>query len=313
MRNAAVWTIMYWGAVFVVFRWLFNFNIFSGAHWHHIMHAQLSGFAGLTFGIVSIALIPIYISTVTIILRTGKPLITIPLPRIFAPKPAPAPEPAPVAPDPNVIVIAADPVNLPEGMPAEMRASYLRARRYGAQFPMPKPKPATPAPTNDADTTPAQMPGELPIPSNFDFEDDVAAPSFDTPVFNDISFDTPSDNANTAAPPTDDTADNSIAVIADYLTTAGRRFTVTDDVIICDDMAIAAHTDADFWVADDDNWFATGKTRPSPIAALHRAAGDGGRRAILYLGATNILDLDTLRAKWTDDGITVITDLNDIE
>ena len=316
-KNAAIWTLAYWACAFVIFRWLFNFNIFSGAHWHHVMHAHLTGFAGLTFGIVALALLPIYISTTAVILRTGKPLITIPLPPIFTRKPA-APEPAPAAPDPSIVVISPDPVSLPPDMPAEMRAPYLRARRYGVQFPAPKPAATTDASPTDAGAA-QQMPGELPIPTDFDFDSPMGeVPSFDTPVFSDINFDTPPQDNTTAAPAQTDAPDTTdtttnLAPVTEHLHAMGREFKIVDDLIICDDMVIATHTDPDFWVADDDNWFAAGKTRPSPIMALNAAAGDGGRRAILYLGATNIMDIETLRPQWESEGITIITDLSDLD
>lgn len=77
-------------------------------------------------------------------------------------------------------------------------------------------------------------------------------------------------------------------------------------LIFATDMAIAIHDDTDFWIADADNWFATGKQKPSPIAALLRTA-DTGRRPVLYLGAQNIMNIDELRENWQADGICVIT------
>ena len=89
-------------------------------------------------------------------------------------------------------------------------------------------------------------------------------------------------------------------------------FTTTNDIIITDKHAIIAHTDNDFWVTDPDNWFATGKTRPSPIASVIAMANEHKVTPVLYLGAQNILDLETLIPEWESNGIKVITDLSEI-
>lgn len=287
------------------------------------MHAHLIGFPGFVFGILILAMIPLYVATTAIVLRTGKPLITIPLPRIPAifRRPASAAEPAPEPkPDTNILRIAEDPTEMPPGMPVEMRAQYLRARKYGPMFSTNPTETNTPP---DAREMQSGTIGELPIPTDFDFDvpdTDDNGPHF-APMFSDIDFDSPHDApaaamANTPTSPVTDVAvpatDPDIESVTDYLRTTGHEFTLQDDIIISDGVAIAVHTDPDFWIADDAAWFATGKTRPSPIVALNAAAALHSVKPVLYLGATNIMDLDTHRATWQDAGITVVTDLNDI-
>ena len=53
----------------------------------------------------------------------------------------------------------------------------------------------------------------------------------------------------------------------------------------------------DFWIADEIDWFAPGKQKPSPIVELFTAARDNGVRPILYLAAKNVMDLEKLEQK----------------
>lgn len=313
-KYALWWTVWYIFGTYIILKYLFNFSIFSATQWHKLMYAHLYGFAGFVFGILILAAVPLYVATTTIVIRTKKPLLTIPLPKIPAcvkhivtlfHQPAPEPAPAP-APTPEPEQPQSDHIDLPADMPAEMRASYVRARKYGSSFAIAQHNlnhinESTTAPTD------AAKPGELPIPTDFDF-DVPDTPADDTPVFSDVPMftDIDFDAPNTA------TTDNYNDAVLKRLAATGRETTVINDIVIADGMAIASHTDDDFWIADAETWFAPGKTRPSPIAALTRVATENNAKPILYLGATNIMDLDTLRPTWESAGITVITKLSEI-
>lgn len=324
-RKAAIWwTVGYIACTYAILKLMFNFSIFSAENWHRLMHAHLHGFAGFVFGILILAMVPLYVATTAIVLRKGKPLFTIPMPnlpaaikkRIHPTPPEPKPEPEP---DPNIIKIADAPTELPPGMPLEMRAPYMRVRRYGATVPIADTITATENLDADTDTT---LPGELPVPSDFDFDapitdtaPDNTIPSFDMPVFSDINFDAPdekSERDTSAATQTDADETNQNAAIMEYLRATGREFTMDGDVIISGNIAIASHTDNDFWITEGDAWFATGKTRTSPISALQAAAAQHNVQPVLYLGAMNIMDLDTHRADWESAGIKIITTPADI-
>ncbi len=96
------------------------------------------------------------------------------------------------------------------------------------------------------------------------------------------------------------------------LAAAGRTARPDGEFIICDEYLIATHTDTDFWIADDIDWFAGGQQRPSPVAAVIARAAELKMKPVLYLGATNILDLDARITAWESDGVRVIKDLAEL-
>jgi hypothetical protein len=75
---------------------------------------------------------------------------------------------------------------------------------------------------------------------------------------------------------------------------------------------VAIHDDDDFWIADSENWFASGKQKPSPAAAAIAAAKDADATPVLLLRSENIMDLESLREKWKSDGIKIIKDLSEL-
>jgi hypothetical protein len=77
-------------------------------------------------------------------------------------------------------------------------------------------------------------------------------------------------------------------------------------------LAIAVHDDPDFWIADDGDWFATGKQKPSPANEAIAAAAACGGRAALYLAESNIMNLDALRREWESRGLRVISSLHEL-
>ena len=93
----------------------------------------------------------------------------------------------------------------------------------------------------------------------------------------------------------------------EYLTQHGQKFTIENGIVITDTDAIITHADPDFWIADNETWFAAGRQKPSPADAVLSLSAARGVRPVLYLAQTNILDLDARRAQWRQDGITVIT------
>ena len=311
-KYAFIWTICYVLVMWAVLKYMFNFDMFSGAQWNILFHAQLRGFPGFVFGILILAAIPLYIATTMVIYRTKKPLFTIKLPSFLQPvkiqtDKAPDTTPPPPTPTPEKSV--------PQKVyPTEMRAAFARARAHTG--PTPKSNfdiTNITAPKPSAQQTPElSQPGELPLPSDFDIStqsDESDIPSF-TPVFSDIDFDTPPDQPPTS--PTDE-PENDLTPVTEYLSKNGTEFTVTDNIIFTSRDAIAAHNDPDFWVADNETWFAAGKQKPSPADAVLAAGTERGLRPVLYLGQKNIMDLDIRCTQWKNSGITVITDLDELK
>ena len=338
-KHAIKWTIGYIIVMWAILYFLFNFNMFDGHMWHRLMHARLHGFAGHVFGLLILAALPLYMASTTLIIRTKKPLIEVPVPKIplpqfLRPKPKPATDTAPESGGdtpslgPNEETIKVD---LSPDIPAELRPAYRRAHHHMGQlqtsiFNSIDIKQTT-GKTNTPDNTPeiTDMSGDtFPLPTDFD----IPADTNDTPIFTEIptfstiDFDTPINQepeTSTETPEpkitnntqsTDYIAD--LTQLTEHLDKNNHPYQIIGNLIVTDTQAIACHTDPDFWVIDTENWFASGKVRPSPIAQVTQYANDHELQPVIYLGATNILDLDNYITEWQSAGITVITDIPEI-
>ena len=231
-KYAIIWTLCYVAITWAILFFLFNFSIFSAPQWRHLMRAQLRGFPGFVFGILILAALPLYVATTTLIVRTKKPLITIPITKIKIPalfkatttEPAPTPEPESETPTLGPDEVDT-PTELPPDMPAELRFAFIRARNnigrvQTSAFNAPQ---QTSAP-NMSDTQKINE-TSFPLPTDFDLE--IPTPEMDTmPTFTEINFDEPD-----ATPDTDtqtDTNDNSELI--KYLTENNKAYS-TDDTI----------------------------------------------------------------------------------
>lgn len=282
---------------------LFNFDMFSSDAWFRLTHSHLHGFGGFVFGILILAALPLYAATTTIILRTKKPLFGIPIPKFISSAFAPsAPPPAEPEPEPQKTEPATPIETFPADMPTELRGAFMRARRGGSRIqisafdnshligtPQPVMTPATN--TTSAAATVTDTADDFPLPMDFETSDIPDTDISSIPSFTDISFDTTPDAPTTAA--TEPQKDG--------------------EFIIQNNNIIFIHNDPDFWIADDADWFASGKQRPSPIPSLKQRATETGMTPVIYLAETNILDLDSRIAEWESNGIKVITDLSDLK
>lgn len=313
--RAIAWTGIYVFIMWAILHYLFNFNMFSYAHWVRIPHVELHGFSGLVFGLMMLAAVPLYVATMVLTARNKSLPVRIPLPNCL--RPEPEPEPVPMAP------VVSEQDALPElrpGIPLEMREGFMRVRKnYGArqqsvfnksvimgtvknatsQLNAAEKEPVleqTSAKVSDAgmvDTNSA-----FPLPADFDSE--PSHNDFDIPVFSNIDFDEPEKNNE------DNDTQSPVDKLYKYLTQARIDADVSDDLIVGEDFVIAVHDDKDFWVADDLDWFAAGKQKPSPISELMNAAKETDKKTILFLGCHNIMDFDTCVEKWRKDGINVV-------
>lgn len=334
-KYAILWSVGYFIATWAIMQYMFDFNIFSRTRWIQLAHAHLYGFPGFVFGILILAAVPMYIATTVVIARTKAPLFTIKVPEriktffvnAFQQTPMPVENtvdtPAPAIAVENTAAPAEEPVQekepepIPETVPSELRVAYVRAREHIGRT-----QPSafdlgnlTKSPTPERNSTPEQPdPEDIPIPSDFDIDDtDNMIDSM--PQFTDINFDD-DDEADTEITDQDFSdireLSDTVQDVVKYLDSKSVPYTIDGEVVITDKYAIVSHTDPDFWVADNENWFAAGKTRKSPIKTVVDAAIQHNVHAVLYLGAENIMDIETLRATWTDDNISVITDLKDL-
>lgn len=334
--RAIAWTAFYVFAMWCILHYLFNFDMFSYAHWARMSRIELHGFAGLVFGLLVLAAVPLYIATTVLTIRNNSVPVRVPLPKCFAaaPPPPPPPPPAPLVTEQDV---------LPEprpGVPAEMREVFMRTQKnYGARqqsvfnrastksvvnVPNDAAADAVPEPQVPdnvpvmvgADASPAVASADkdtsvfvdtnsvFPVPNDFDVvesDDDMA--NYGVPVFSDINFDDGADEDDglgAEKSPTDE--------ICEFIVGAGIDARVENDLIIAGDFAIAVHDDDDFWVADDETWFAAGRQKVSPIVELENAGRGGAKTPILYLGEYNIMDFENVSEKWRAAGIEIITD-----
>ena len=262
-----------------------------------------------------------YIATTCIVIRTQKPLLALPVPKFIAtlldkifPKSA-QPEQKPDTPAQAPEQQSANLQNNDmDKIPPELRYAFMRAKSRPNRIDMPicnvcsitpsiykneSPEPSTPSINND-----------LPLPPDFEF-DDSYTPSPNAPVFQDIDL---YDTNDTILPNTpEDNTNDSPNPVTEHFTKTNQEFTVVgSDIILTPHTAIAIHNDPEFWIMDDDMWFASGKTRQSPIPELLNIATQHNVKAVLYLGSTNIMDFDSKCADWQSQGIKIVTKLEDL-
>ena len=319
--RAIAWTACYVLIVWAVLWGLFNFNLFSVAHLSKLARIELHGFAGLVFGLLILAAVPLYVATTVLTVRNKSVPFHIPLPKCFAPLPEPEPEPAP---EPIVTEQEVLP-ELPHGVPAEMRESFMRARKnYGARqmsvfnrpggaqikpnaaiTPPTKPQPDFVdngvAPNGDVSVSGGIVDtGDFPVPTDFDI--DAVDTNSDVPVFSDINFDDDKNkDVEIQCPDTNDSD------LYQFLADAGVESVADGNLIIVNNFAIAVHDDNDFWVPDDIDWFAAGQQKPSPVAELVRARDENKYVPVFLIERNDIMDFESNVQKWRDDGITVVT------
>lgn len=339
------WSIAYIITMWAILRGLFNFRMFSITDWTRLAHAHLHGFAGLVFAILLLAAVPLYIATTAIIVRTKKPIFTIKLPSFLTKSSGKAKndDTTEKSNDDKANATTENRTELPQNIPAELKESFIRARNkigrpsISAISDIAIDKKASPAPaiTDMPTKTEAaaqktaptiavaatqQTPDandEIPLPDNFDFDDGAlsqnASPFASAPVFAEINFDNDEiPTSETAITKTDTSTGVNNDKITQYLNSKSIKHHIENDIVITDKYAIATHDDKDFWIADDETWFAAGTARPSPVAAAKNAAAAHGLRPVLYLAQSNIMDLDARRDAWRADGVLVISDPSEL-
>ena len=186
-RYVIIWTVCYVVAMWAILQFMFNFNMFSAAQWNVLMHAQLRGFAGFVFGLLILAAVPLYVATTAIIIRTGKPLIPVKIPKFMTPVPIQEDNKKEDVPQTTPQVEETD----KKIVPTELKAAFERARVHVGAAPKSvfdignvitnRPQ------ANETQSVPELQPSDaLPLPNDFDVSVDEV-PSF-TPVFSDMDF-----------------------------------------------------------------------------------------------------------------------------
>ena len=330
-KHVLLWTVGYFVATWAIMRFMFNFDIFSRIRWYQLVHAHIRGFAGMVFGILILAAVPMYIATTIVIARTKSPLFSINIPQCIKtfiknafvqtpmdeqPQETPCtiPSATPTPESQSETTTDTNEQTVPETVPNEMRVAYARAHKHLSRTPVSAFDLSNVTKLSQSlqqSQMPTQSPeNDMPIPSDFDI-DDTDSIVDDIPHFTNIDFD---DEDDTPIELNDiQSVTETTEIVAKYLESKSVPYTIDGDVVITDKFAIVSHTDSDFWVADNESWFAAGKTRKSPIELVKHIAATNNIKPVLYLGATNIMDIDALVAQWQNDGISVITDLKDLK
>lgn len=323
-KYAIIWTISYIIVMWLILSFLFNFNMFSFNDWNKVLHAHLHGFPGFVFGILVLSALPLYITTTSIIIRNKKPLFTIPLPEILKPVPEEKPtvqESEPETPKTEESVTTTQSIEeelVTKRVPTELRTAFIRARN-NISFNTPKTnfdltnitenKIAT---EEDLNTANSQDEIEsMPLPEDFNFDTDSEPesenfmPNF-APVFQDLDFDIKGEEkSNNDSNLTEETKR--------YLSNNGQEIKIEDDILINNKYAVGIHEDEDFWIADDNTWFAAGKQKESPADKAKEKAKKYNVQAVLYLASTNIMDLETRIEQWESEGIKTIKSLSELD
>ena len=310
------WTLGYFLFLAIILRFLFKFNVFSAYHWWKFAHATLHGFGGLVFGAIMYSAIPIYIASALIIYRKKTAIITLPfsdkIKSLFekiktlltttTEQPAPAPE---KATEENKEEDKTP--EYPTDMPRELYIPYMRAKQNmhlnmtTSTFNQPAQKQSEPEsnePQNES----------FPIPSDFDISDSLPPstpqPTNDFPVFKDLDFDTPLEPAKP------EKLSNSVTK---YFDANGTEYETYQDFVATKKYVIYDHGDEDFWIMDDDTWFASKKQIKSPISDLLDLAKQNDLTPVLYLESQNIMDLDGTVEKFKSAGIRVVKKLEELD
>lgn len=317
-KTPIFWTIGYTICLWFILYMLFDFDMFYGRHWVHAYHARLHGLGGLTFCILVLAAVPLYIASMTFIFRNNKPFFTISTPKFISQlftKQKSEPEPETTQEESETPQQESE---IPDHFPPEMRGAFIHARTHPNHITTPicnvcttTPNIYPNTPESAAPAMPNELNDEIPLPPDFDQDftpniDTPAAPS-SAPAFQEIKF---FDDEDYDKEPNGENIDDKVL---EHLTKTNREFNIIDnDLILTNDLVIATHNDNDFWIMDEPTWFAAGKTRVSPIDTLLSAAEQHNTKPILYLGATNVMNFDAKRNEWEKQGITVITDLSNL-
>lgn len=325
-KYAIFWTIGYFFIVWMILFFMFNFDFFNLEQWHKLIRANLRGFPGFVFGLLVLAAVPLYFATMIIIVRQKKPLIEVSLSNVKLPaalKKKPVKEIEKQEDEPEQKEEKTE-NKLPDDLPLEMKPIFLRAQQNllflqqtGGSLPDKSHK-------NDDDLN--DLVDMLPVPSDFDLSldddqdetleayDSEQAMMFDTGVPNFKTIDFASDNSDDKDKNIFEKANSCVdnSKLVRHLSDKKIPFELDADVVVTNNFAIATHSDQDFWVPDDENWFAAGKVCESPIAVAKRVAMKYGVAPAVYFQAKNILDIDKLFVGCKSDGVLVVTNLDDL-
>lgn len=292
--------------LWVISRYLFNFDMFSKLYWWKFFNTNFHSFIGMVFCLFVYTAIPIYIATIMVMYRTKKPIMTVPiLSNIFAKlrsmcakiEPAATPEPEPeIDPEPEY----------PADLPCELRVPFTRMKQklsflgMTSSFNQPKSDSEKMIPIAQSEQD------AFPIPTDFDISDSL--PDTSVPTFTDINFDEP----QSIQQPENQNETESTNSVTQYFDENNIEYETYKNFVITTKNLIYVHNDTDFWIMDNDTWFAAGKQIQSPANDLIEIAKENNLTPIVYFESTNIMDFEGTIKQLNESGIKTATDLSEL-
>jgi len=303
----AKWTAWYFFVLWLIFKFIFHFDMFSAHYWWKFFHATLHGFGGFVFGLLVYTAIPIYIATTAIVYRKKELVITIPfVDKIFAfisklfPKEETETKTQEPEPEQENKEAEKPSSEYPEDLPPELRIPYIRAKNNmsltGAVSVYNKQKNIStqqPVPETEENNI------SVPIPTDFDLSDSNPFNESAIPTFTDINFDDE---------PKEQLENNTTK----YLASKNIEYETYKQFVATEKYVIYEHNDKDFWIMDENVWFASGKQIDSPINELKELAKQNGLIPVLYLQSQNIMDIDTVIEQFENAGVRVVKSLDEL-
>jgi len=303
----AKWTFWYFLVMWFILKYIFGFDMFSRIYWWKFFHARLHGFVGFVFGLLIYTMIPIYFATLSVVRRTKEPLIKIPVfDKVcnYTKNLVLKPTPIKVEEKPQEEKKPEEPAfEYPTDLPHEMRAQFKQAKEQAILSRDLKPEQYAAKAKVDIPEPQAES---FPIPTDFDLGDNVIEEA-SVPTFKEINFDEPEKPVEA----NENSEFNN--AMTKYLKENKIEFETYEDFIITQNHLIYVHNDPDFWVFDEESWFASGKQIDSPISIMLEMTKNENLVPVIYFETTNIMDFEGTVKKLTDQGITVITNPKDLK
>ena len=299
------WTAWYFFVLWLILQFVFDFNMFSSHYWWKFFHATLHGFGGFVFGLLIYTAIPIYIATTITVYRKKELVITIPyIDKIWAVISKYLPKKPVEEKTEEVTVEETKPEqtgpDFPDDMPPELRIPYMRAKNHlsltGAVSVYNKTTQSEQINESATDNSP------IPIPTDFDLSESFDTDNSEIPMFKDISFDEPE--------PIKETLENNTTK---YFASKNIEFETYKDFVATEKYVIYEHNDNDFWIMDENVWFAAGKQIDSPINELINLGKQNGLIPVLYLESQNIMDIESTIEQFENAGVRVIKSLDELD
>ena len=302
------WTIWYFFVLWLILQFVFGFNMFSTHYWWKFFHATLHGFTGFVFGMLVYTFIPVYIATTIITYRKKEFIIKIPfidkvvdyIYKLFPKKEAEQPVEEQQTDEQEEETKGPE---YPSDMPPELRIPYTRVKNNlsltGAVSVYNKQPQQQVKPQNN-DTL--ENDSLIPIPTDFDISESLDSNEMEVPMFRDITFDEPEEQPKELENNT-----------TKYFSSKKVDFETYKQFVATEKYVIYEHNDGDFWIMDEDVWFAAGKQLDSPVKELTSLAKQNGLIPVIYLQSQNIMDIESTTEQFEKAGIRVIKSLDELK